>query len=189
MHGVDTVFPVFGARFNSNMGCVLIYVIFHIPTLCSTIEAARLGHEAVGRGTGSGVPKSSLPKLTNPLSLLRAAKSPERLLVDRWERPDSRGDDRERMTRARHAAEALFAPKRQATEPSASDPPLLADQPSRKPRALGTLPPAPLCLDGVEAPVSSEPQTAREIPRLQFARIRTFGMTASQVAEATRDRA
>jgi len=98
-----------------------------------------------------------------------------------------RGDDRERINRARQTAEALFTPKRQVTEQLVSGSPP-ADQSARKPRVLGISPAAPVRLEEVKAsPVSTEPQTAtREIPPSQFARIRTwinYGMTVAQVAE------
>jgi hypothetical protein len=54
------------------------------------------------------------------------------------------------------------------------------------PRVLATSPPAPIRLEEVEAPVSSQPQTAPEIMRSQFARIRAlvkYGMKPPQVAE------
>jgi hypothetical protein len=81
--------------------------------------------------------------------------------------------------RARQAAEALFTPKRQITERLVSHSPP-ADQPTRKPRVLATSPAAP-----IEAPAGSQQRTP-EIPRSQFARIRTlvkFGMRPPQVAE------
>ncbi len=101
------------------------------------------------------------------------------------QQPDPRGDDRERINRARQTAEALFTPKRQATEQLVSGS-QQADQSARKPRVLGISPPAPNRLAEVKAPVSPEPQTTREVPRSQFPRIRSwvkYGMTAAQVAE------
>jgi hypothetical protein len=107
-------------------------------------------------------------------------------LLSRRQYPHPRGDDRERITRARQAAEALFTPKPQITEQLASDSPR-ADQSARKPRVLATSPPtAPIRREEVEAPVSSQQQMAPEIPRSQFARIRTlvnYGMKPPQVAE------
>jgi hypothetical protein len=96
-----------------------------------------------------------------------------------------RGDDRERMTNARQAAEALFTPKRQVTEQPvpASVPP--AEPSARKPRILSALPPAPVCREQGDAPTISEERMTTEIPRSQFARIRVwteYGMTAAQVA-------
>jgi len=72
--------------------------------------------------------------------------------MDRWinrseqillsQQPHRRGDDRERINRARQTAEALFTPKRQVTEQLVSGfPP--ADQSARKPRVLGISPSAP----------------------------------------------
>lgn len=80
-----------------------------------------------------------------------------------------RGDDRERITRARQAAEALFSPKRQITEQLVSDTPP-ADQAARKPRVLSIALAAPTRHEEFETPVIPEPQTTREIPRSQFAR-------------------
>ena len=99
---------------------------------------------------------------------------------------DLRGDDRERITSARQAAEALFTPKRQPVEPSVSDPAPSAEQPARKPRVLAVLSPAPVRNEEVAAPVDPEPRTTRQIPRSHHARIRTwvkYGMTIPQVAE------
>jgi hypothetical protein len=100
--------------------------------------------------------------------------------------PHARGDDRERITRARQAAEALFTPKRQVTEQSVSDSMPSVDQSAGKPRVLGVSAVAPVGHQEVEAPNGSEQQTKAEIPSSQFARIRAlvkYGMTVSQVAE------
>jgi hypothetical protein len=100
-----------------------------------------------------------------------------------------RDDDRERITRARQAAEALFAPKPQVTGPSVSNPLPSADQSARKPRVLATSPapaPAPLDVEEVGTPVNPEEQVRPEIPVSKFAHIRTlvkYGMTVSQVAD------
>jgi hypothetical protein len=106
-------------------------------------------------------------------------------LLTRWQQPHPRGDNRERMTRARQAAEALFTPKRQITEELVSDSPP-ADQQAREPRVLGISPAAPIRHEELETPVGAELQTPREIPPSQFSRIRAlvkYGMTVSQVAE------
>jgi site-specific recombinase XerD len=55
-------------------------------------------------------------------------------LLDRWQRPPFRGDDRERIRRARQAAEALFTPKRHVTEQSVLDSLPADDQSARKTR-------------------------------------------------------
>ena len=97
-----------------------------------------------------------------------------------------RGDDRERMTSARQAAEALFTPKRQVTEQPVPDSVPPAEPSARKPRILSALPPAPSRHDQAEAPASSEERMKIEIPVSQFARMRAwvkYGMTAAQVAE------
>ena len=77
-------------------------------------------------------------------------------MLSRQQQPHPRGDDGERVTRARHAAEVLFAPKRQVVEPSVSASPSSADQPARKPRVLGILSPVPVRLKGIKAPVAPE---------------------------------
>jgi hypothetical protein len=86
-------------------------------------------------------------------------------------------DDRERMSRARQTAEALFAAKPPVTEKPSSD-----DQPDRQPRLLETALPAPVPCEVIEVSISPEPP----IPAAQVARIRTwvkYGMTLAQVAE------
>jgi hypothetical protein len=107
------------------------------------------------------------------------------LLNHRQQQQPPRGDDRERTTSARQAAEALFTPKRQPVEPSVSDFAPSAEPPARKPRVLPILSPAPVRNEEVAAPVDPEPRTTRQIPRSHHARIRTwvnYGLTISQVA-------
>lgn len=117
----------------------------------------------------------------------RVAKQSGRpLLNHRQQQHHLRGDDRERITSARRAAEALFTPKRQPDEPSVSDPVPSVERPARKPRVLAILSPAPVRNKEVAAPVNPEPRTTRQIPRSHHARIRTwvnYGMTIPQVAE------
>ena len=106
-------------------------------------------------------------------------------MLSRVQQPHARGDDRERITRARQAAEALFTPKPQITEELASEAPPAARS-VRKPRVLGISPPAPAPHETVEPRVGPDPQINRAIPQSQFARIRAlaeYGMTVSQVAE------
>ena len=73
----------------------------------------------------------------------------EEILLSR-QHPHPRGDDRERITRARQAAEALFTPKRQITQQSVSDSPP-TEQSARKPRVLATSPTMPIRHEEVEA--------------------------------------
>jgi hypothetical protein len=107
-------------------------------------------------------------------------------LLSQRQHPHPRGDDREQITRARQAAEALFRSKQPVSGPSvpASAP---ADQSARKPRVLQTISPAvPVGHEERETPAAPEPQTMRKIPRSQFVRIRTlvkYGMTVAQVAK------
>jgi hypothetical protein len=93
-------------------------------------------------------------------------------------------EDRERLTTARHAAEALFAPKPEAHKPDLSDP----GQPAaaRKPRVLPVVPPVPIRREIVEKPTASTPPAALEIPARKLARLRAlikYGLTTGQVAE------
>jgi hypothetical protein len=108
------------------------------------------------------------------------------LLNQRQQHHPPRGDDRERITSARQAAEALFTPKPQPVEPSVSDPAPSAERPARKPRVLPMLSPAPVRSKEIAAPVNPGPRTTRQIPRSHHARIRTwvnYGLTIPQVAE------
>jgi hypothetical protein len=57
------------------------------------------------------------------------------ILLRRQQQPDPRGDDRERITRARKAAEALFTSKPPVSGPSVPET-ASADLPQRKPRVL-----------------------------------------------------
>jgi hypothetical protein len=102
------------------------------------------------------------------------------------QQPHPRGDDRERITRARRAAEALFAPKPQLTEQSVPESLSAADHRVRKPRILAISPATSSDREAVETPVSLKRQTVRGIPVSQFERIRTwvkYGMTVPQVAQ------
>jgi hypothetical protein len=107
------------------------------------------------------------------------------LLSSRQHQPQPRGDDRERISRARQAAEAQFTSKPPVSGPSdQASPP--GDQSARKPRVLAITPSAPVRYDECEAPVIPKPQATREIARTQFARVRTlvkYGMTVAQVAQ------
>jgi len=105
---------------------------------------------------------------------------------DRGQRPHSRGNDRERITRARQAAEALFAPKQQITEQPVVDTLPLADQSVRKPRVLATSsPPVPIDVEA-EPPAAGRGKARPEIPVAKLAYIRVlvkYGMTVAQVAQ------
>jgi hypothetical protein len=115
-----------------------------------------------------------------------AKQSGRPLLNHRQQQQPPHGDDRERITSARQAAEALFTPKPQSAEPSASDPAPPAERPARKPRVLPILLPAPVRNEEAAAPIDPAPRTTRHIPRSDHARIRTwvdYGLTVPQVAE------
>jgi hypothetical protein len=126
-------------------------------------------------------------RISTDASISRAAKQSGRpLLNHRQQHHPHLNDDRERIASARQAAEALFMPKPQPVEPSASDPVPSAERPARKPRVLPILSPAPVRNEEVAAPVNPEPRTTRQIPRSEHARIRTwveYGLTIPQVAE------
>jgi hypothetical protein len=94
------------------------------------------------------------------------------------------GDDRQRITRAREAAEALFQPKQQVTKPSGVEGSRSAEPPVREPRVLSISPPAHP--EKAEAPINHEPEMPPAISASQVARMRTwvkYGMTVSQVAQ------
>jgi hypothetical protein len=108
-------------------------------------------------------------------------------LLSRQQQSQPRGDDRERITRARQAAEALFTSKPPVSRPSVPDT-RSADQAARKPRVLRIISPTvPIRGEELETRVApAEPPMPREIPRSQFARIRAlarYGMTVAQVAD------
>jgi hypothetical protein len=64
-----------------------------------------------------------------------------------------RDDERERITRARRAAEALFTTKRQVTKQSVSAPLPSVSQSEHKPRVLKALSSAPVGREEGNAPV------------------------------------
>ena len=107
-----------------------------------------------------------------------------KILFGRKQQAHPRGDDRERITQARQAAEALFA-KPQSGTPSVSEVGPTAKTP-RKQRVLPTIsPPVPVLPDKSETAITPSP-SAGEIPRSQLARIRAwveYGMTIAQVAQ------
>jgi hypothetical protein len=111
---------------------------------------------------------------------------PRQFLLDHpQQQRQSRRDDREKIVRARQAAEALFTSKQDVTEPPFSE---LSPHP-RKPRILPILPPAPIRQETVDAPVTPEQRHAPEIPAKKRARVRTlvkYGMSVSQVADLYR---
>jgi hypothetical protein len=99
--------------------------------------------------------------------------------------PDIRSDDRERVLRARQAAEALFASKSQVTDPPTSTATTAVQNP-RKPRVLPVIRPPARRDDQRKAPITVDPETRISIPVSNFARIRTwlkYGTTVRQVAE------
>ena len=125
------------------------------------------------------------PRFDRRLDSRVATQSGQLLLNHREQRHPPRSDDRERITSARQAAEALFTPKPQPVEPPISDPAPSAERPPRKPRVLSIQSPPPVRNEEVAAPVDPAPRTTRQIPRSEHARIRTwvhYGLTIPQVA-------
>ena len=106
----------------------------------------------------------------------------------RQHQPHPRSDDRERISRARQAAEALFTSKSPIPTP-ASQQTAPADPSARKPRVLRIVPPpAPARHDEPAKPVMPTRLPA-EIPPTHVARIRTwvrYGMKLAQVAQVYR---
>jgi len=114
--------------------------------------------------------------------------------VTEWHEADER-NNRDKIDRARQAAEALFKPTREAREPlqaaenAAGSP---EQQPRRQPRIF-TIPPQRLATAEAETPPKPkpsprEPATRRRgaVPPSQIGRVRvlaTYGMTTAQVAE------
>lgn len=96
-------------------------------------------------------------------------------------------DDRERINRARQAAEALFAPK----PPTPKVPVSPVGPGSEQKSAAALVPPGPVPAspEPVVSAIAPKPPPGVEIPAAQLARIRTwvkYGMTAAQVAEVYR---
>ena len=116
----------------------------------------------------------SLPRVANRCRYREGQSFGASSLLSRQEHRYSRGDDRERIARARQAAEALFSVKPPVSVPSVAD--AAADQSSRKPRVLRVTSPPPT---GVEEPKASRsalnPLSRRR--RLQF-RQRNSGASA-----------
>ena len=107
-------------------------------------------------------------------------------MFTRRQQQHPRGDDRDRITKARREAEALFTSKPPIRETADPHPQTPIDQAARKPRILRALSTAPVRQQEDAAQISTEaPMTPIQIPGSQFARIRAwvkYGMTAAQVA-------
>ena len=106
------------------------------------------------------------------------------MLSSRQRQPRPEGEDHGRVVRAREAAEALFASKPSADPSSVAEPTGAA---IRKPRVLQIIAPAPAGQDDMpQTPAVASAPPVPEIPRSEFARIRTwvkYGMTVPQVAK------
>ena len=117
---------------------------FQIPALC--VFCDRVVLHSLAKLSESGFDVASIPW--------------EKILLRRPQ-PYPRGDDRERITRACQAAEALFTAKPPVSAPSVPDTPP-ADRVARKPRVLGIVPTAPSRDEEVKAPVRLEQRTPRD---------------------------
>jgi hypothetical protein len=111
-------------------------------------------------------------------------------LLDRPQQQHTAGGaDRQRITRAREAAEALFAPKRPVAKTLEAVDSRPANPTAQKSRVLSVTPPPVASGEKTEPITRSEPQTlAPGMPASLVARIRSwvkYGMTARQVAEVT----
>ena len=104
-------------------------------------------------------------------------------MLSRQHQYQPRGDDRERISRARQAAEALFTLKPPVSTPAAQQT-APADPSARTPRVL-PISPASARHDEPESPVAPAPLPV-ELPPSQVARIRTwvkYGMKVAKVAQ------
>ena len=104
-------------------------------------------------------------------------------LLDRL-RQQAGADDRQQTTRAREAAEALFAPKRPIPRALAIKSSSPAEASARKPRIL-SISPSPLPDEKVEPAIRLAPPVTPAIPNSEVARIRIwlkYGMTIAQAA-------
>jgi hypothetical protein len=113
-----------------------------------------------------------------------------------WQ-PTNPRDDREQVNKAREAAEALFAPKKQLkpTEAPTSTPivPLQIQQPAlRTPRIIAisaTMPAAVIVGPSTDPKPKSRRQSSRrrvKVPAIQHDRVRTlasYGMTLAEIAD------
>jgi hypothetical protein len=112
----------------------------------------------------------------------------EQILLSRQQQITPRGDDRDQITRARQAAEALFTSKPRPVSTAAVPQSLTpTGRSTRTPRVLPIVSPAaPVRHEEREVSAAPEPQTTREIPRWQFRRIRPlvkYGLSVAQVAQ------
>src|SRR5439155_16102878 len=89
-------------------------------------------------------------------------------------RTDAPGEDHERPTSARQAAEALFTGNREATARLMREGSTPLGKSARKPRVLPVLPSTAAAHEKPGRPTSSQHQTVPEIANSQFARIRTW---------------
>jgi hypothetical protein len=107
------------------------------------------------------------------------------ILLSGKHEPHPRSDDRDQITTARQAAEALFTSKPPVSAPSVSAGDAV-DETTRKPRVLSIIsPPIPVLLDEPATLIARAPPPSK-IRRSQFARIRAwvkYGMTVAQVAQ------
>jgi|HubBroStandDraft_6_1064221.scaffolds.fasta_scaffold40733_4 hypothetical protein len=156
-----------------------------IPRAYAPIAVSRLLRRA--QTELAGMPLNSLAK-TNEwhFDIANGQTIRRKPLLSRRRPLSPREDERERITRARRSAEALFTTKRQVTKQSSVSESLPSvHQSPRKPRVLKALPPTPVRHEEGQAPVESQERITSEIATSQFARIRAwvkYGMSVAQVA-------
>jgi hypothetical protein len=127
--------------------------------------------------------------------LIQLANFLEQRPVTDWESAEDRSN-REKINRARQAAEELFRPPRQIANPesaSAPDDAPVGEQPRRQPRVFTIpprLPPSAEFEAAAEAKPTRRKRTSRRdtgtIPSSQLGRVRAlanYGMTRAEVAE------
>jgi hypothetical protein len=117
--------------------------------------------------------------------------------VDEWQSADER-NTREKISRARQAAEELFKPAQHSPDvkppPAAANGSMPTEQPPRRQPRVFTVPPRLPVNSEVESPVAASPirrksvasRPAATVPSSQIGRVRalaTYGMTPRQVAD------
>jgi hypothetical protein len=112
--------------------------------------------------------------------------------VTEWQSAEDR-NSREKINRARQAAEQLFKPTSPAADAALAGTAAEAPQPPRQPRIFAAPPRVPVtaAADGEAAPRmtrrrAASPRRAATVPPSQIGRVRalaTYGMTCAQVAE------
>jgi hypothetical protein len=146
----------------------------------------------------SEMPARSVFLVKHPYPILPGTEHIRRISLPHDWRPTNARDDREQINKAREAAEALFAPKKQLErmEAPTSTPssPLQIEQPAlRAPRIIAIPSTMPVAEEIVGPSTDPKPKSRRElrmrrvkVPATQHDRVRTlarYGMTLGEVAD------